>query len=58
MSRYFKAIEICEEEFYTATGEELNCLQYVIPVDGAVYVGVDDDEKGEIDIDLDCFDSD
>lgn len=58
MSRYFKAIEISEEEFYVATGEELDCLQDVIPVDGVIYVGVDDDEKNEIDIDLDCFDSD
>lgn len=55
MSRYFKAIEISEDEFYTATGERLDCLQDVIPTDGAVYVGVDNERKDEITIDLDCF---
>ena len=44
MARYFKVIEINHPTFVAATGEDLGWYQQsVIPVDGEVFVAVDDD---------------
>lgn len=57
MARYFKATEIKEEDFVDATGETLGrYIQSTIPIDGNVFVAVDDDCEDEIYISLDCFD--
>lgn len=44
MKRYFKIVEIDRDEFVNETGEDLDCCQLVVPVDGTVYVAVDDEE--------------
>lgn len=57
MARYFKVIEIKQKDFVNVTGETLgHYLQSTIPVDGNVFVAVDDDCEDEIYIPLDCFD--
>lgn len=57
MARYFKVTEIKEEDFVDATGETLGrYIQSTIPIDGNVFVAVDDDCEDEIYISLDCFD--
>lgn len=55
MAKYFKVVEISEEEFIDATGEELNYCQVSIPTSESVFVGVDEERKDEISIPLDCF---
>lgn len=57
MARYFKVIEINHPTFVAATGEDLGWYQQsVIPVDGEVFVAVDDDYEGEFYVSLECFD--
>ncbi len=56
MSRYFKVVEINEDEFINATGECLDCCKLVIPKNEAVFVAVDEDDEDELEIPLDCFD--
>lgn len=56
MIRYFKIIEINENEFIDATGEELDCCQLSVPVNESVFVAVDENEEYEIIVPLDCFD--
>ncbi|MBP3922017.1 MAG: hypothetical protein J6D27_03540 [Ruminiclostridium sp.] len=55
MSKYFKVVEIKEDEFINKTGSELDCRQLVVPVGNAVFVAVDEHREDEIDIPLDCF---
>jgi hypothetical protein len=55
MAKYFKVVEIDEEEFINATGEELDCCQVSIPASEGVFVGVDEEQEDEISIPLDCF---
>lgn len=55
MARYFKIIEIDSDSFIDATGGDLDCCQLTVPVDGAVYVAVDDEEC-EMTVDIDTFD--
>ena len=55
MAKYFKVVEISEEEFINATGEELDCCQVSIPTSEGVFVGVDEEREYEISIPLDCF---
>lgn len=56
MARYFKIIELSEEEFTDATGNSLDCTQLVIPCDdGYVYVAADDQVE-DLEIPLDSFD--
>lgn len=55
MARYFKVVEIDESEFKNETSEELDCSQIVVPVNGIVYVAVDEYDEGELQIPLDCF---
>lgn len=55
MAKYFKVVEITEEEFINATGEELDCCQVSIPTSDGVFVGVDEERKYEIEIPLDSF---
>ncbi len=55
MDKYFKVVEISEEEFINATGEELDCCQVSIPTSEGVFVGVDEEREYEISIPLDCF---
>ncbi len=55
MAKYFKVVEIDEEEFNKATGEELDCCQVSIPTSDGVFVGVDEEQEDEIQIPLDCF---
>ena len=55
MAKYFKVIEISEEEFIKATGEELDCYQVSIPTSEGVFVGVDEEQEDGIQIPLDCF---
>lgn len=58
MARYFKLIEIDCDSFFEATGEDLDSYsQLIVPVDGLVYGAVDDTDKDEISIPLDCFDN-
>ena len=56
MARYFKVTEIDCDSFIQATSEDLDCCQLVVPVDGAVYVAIDEDDEYEMSIPLDCFD--
>lgn len=55
MAKYFKVVEISEEEFINATGEELDCCQTSIPTREGVFVGVDEEQEDEMQIPLDCF---
>ena len=55
MAKYFKVVEIDEEEFINATGEELNCLQSIVPVGNVVFVAIDEEQDDEMEIPLDCF---
>lgn len=55
MTKYFKIVEISEEEFINATGTELNCCQVSIPTSDGVFVAVDEEQEEEISIPLDCF---
>lgn len=56
MGKYFKVTEIDADEFFNATGEDLDCCQLVIPTNKAVFVAVDEYEEYEFTIPLDCFD--
>ena len=56
MARYFKIIEIDEDTFVNDTGKDLDCCQLSVPVNGSVFVAVDEDEEDEITVPLDCFD--
>ena len=56
MPRYFKIKEIDAETFCRATGEYLDCSQLSVPVDGDVYVAVDEEDESEISVGLECFD--
>lgn len=59
MARYFKVTEIKQKDFVDATGETLgHYIQSTIPINGNVFVAVDDDYEDEIYISLDCFDED
>lgn len=55
MAKYFKIIEIDEDEFINTTGEELDCNQLCVPMDGCVYVAVDNEDEEEIVVSLDMF---
>lgn len=55
MAKYFKVVEISEEEFINTTGEELDCCQVSIPTSNGVFVGIDEEQEYEISIPLDCF---
>lgn len=55
MPRYFKITEIDDAAFTRATGEYLDCSQLSVPVDGDVYVAVDEEAESEICVDLDFF---
>ena len=55
MAKYFKVIEISEEEFIDIAGEDLDCSQLVIPVGKKVFVAVDENSEYEINIPLDLF---
>lgn len=55
MPRYFKITEIDEETYESITRESLDCSQMSIPVDGDVYVAVDEEAESEISVDLDSF---
>ena len=55
MPRYFKITEIDEETYESITGESLDCAQVIAPVDGDVYVAVDEEDESEICVDLDFF---
>lgn len=57
MARYFKVIEIDRPTFVAITGEDLGRYQQsVIPVDGDVFVAMDNDYEGEFYVPLECFD--
>ena len=56
MVRYFKVIEIDPDSFISATGEDLDCCQLVVPTDEAVFVAVDEGDEDEICVPLECFD--
>lgn len=59
MAKYFRITEIDASTFNRMTGDELDYLQLVVPMDdGNVYVAVDEDEEDHIDIDLEMFDAD
>lgn len=61
MAKYFKVVEIDEEEFNKNAGGVLDCSQIVSPVTDimgyleAVFVAVDEEQENEIQIPLDCF---
>lgn len=55
MARYFKMIEIDDDEFINATGEDLDCCQLIIPVNKTVFIAVDEYQEDEIEIPLDCL---
>lgn len=61
MAKYFKVVEIDEEEFNKNTGDVLDCSQIVSPVTDvmgcleAVFVAIDEEQEDEIQIPLDCF---
>jgi len=57
MPRYFRIVEIDEETYKSITGEALDCAQVIAPVDGDVYVAVDEEDESEISVDLDFFDT-
>lgn len=59
MAKYFRIAEIDSATFEKMTGDELDCLQVVVPADdGNVYVAVNDDGQDCIGIDLEMFDTD
>ena len=56
MTRYFKVVEIEADEYIEATHGDLDCCQEVVPVDGTVFVAVDDDAEYDISVPLESFD--
>ena len=56
VARYFRITEISGDEFIQATGEDLDCLQLVIPTGENVYVAVDDASEDDLEVSLDSFD--
>ena len=56
MARYFRITEISGDEFIQATGEDLDCLQLVIPTGENVYVALDETNEDEMTVSLDSFD--
>ena len=54
MARYFKLVEIDQDSFIEATGDDLDCLQVVDVCDGIGYIAIADTEE-EMTIDLDAF---
>lgn len=59
MAKYFRIAEIDSATFEKMTGDELDCLQVVVPADdGNVYVAVNDDGQDCIGIDPEMFDTD
>lgn len=57
MARYFKVIEIDRPTFVEATGEDLGrYMQSLIPVDGNVFVAINDDYEDEFYVSMECFD--
>ena len=57
MDRFFKIIEISEDEFFQATGQCLDCSQIVIPITGETLVAVDECDMDEICLGLDSLDA-
>lgn len=57
MARYFKLVEIDQDSFIEAVGEDLNCCQMYGLHDGIIYVAIEDPE-GELNIDLYDFPDD
>ena len=56
MAKYFKITQIDSATFERMTGDELNCLQLVVPADdGNVYVAVDEDMNDCIEVDIEMF---
>ena len=59
MARYFKVTEITQKEFVDATGERLGWYtQITAPVEGNVFVAVDDSYEDEFCVSIDHFDED
>ena len=59
MAKYFRVTEIDAATFKRMTGDELDCLQVVMPADdGNVYVAVDENGQDYIDVGLEMFDTD
>lgn len=56
--RYFKLVEIDQDEFVEATGENLDCCQFVVMVNGTAYAAIDESEEDELQIDLSLFEED
>ena len=57
MAKFFRITEIDAETFERMTGDELDCLQVVIPADdGNVYAAVDEELEDFIEVDIDMFD--
>lgn len=56
MARYFKITEIDRDTFIQATGDDLDCLQLVVPVNEEVFVAVDDYDEYELSVPIDSFD--
>lgn len=57
MARYFKMVEISENEYEEETGEVFDdCwCQSINPVNGAIYIAVDDEEYDEIEINIEAI---
>lgn len=55
MARYFKIVEVSADEFASATDEELDCCQLVVPTTDAVYVALDEESENYMEVSLDCF---
>lgn len=55
MFKYFKIVEISEEEFINATNEEIDCCHINIPTSEGVFVAVDEACEYDFVVPLDCF---
>lgn len=55
MAKYFKVVEIEEDEFINYTGEVLDCCQLVVPVGETVFVAIDEDSEDEMYIPLEYW---
>lgn len=56
MRRFFKIVETDADTFIKATGTDYNDKLVIVPIDGTVFVVINDKKKHKLRIPIACFD--
>jgi len=56
MRRFFKIVETDADTFIKATGTDYNDKRVIVPIDGTVFVVINDKKEHELRIPIACFD--